>query len=105
MNTAISLGVLRLKNPVLVASGTFGCAEEFEKLIKVDRLGALVTKTITLTPRQGNPPPRIIETAAGMLNSIGLEHIGPDNFISSLFVLFCQVPLKFMSYLSLLFDI
>ncbi|HDZ77270.1 MAG TPA: dihydroorotate dehydrogenase [Candidatus Omnitrophica bacterium] len=81
MNTAISLGTLRLKNPVLVASGTFGYAEEFKNLIKVERLGALVTKTITLCPRQGNLPPRIAETPSGMLNSIGLENKGLDNFI------------------------
>ena len=81
MKTAISLGALRLKNPVLVASGTFGYAEEFKNLIKVERLGALVTKTITLRPRQGNLPPRITETPSGMLNSIGLENKGLDDFI------------------------
>ncbi len=72
---------LRLKNPVMVASGTFGYAEEFRDFIDLKKLGAIVTKTITLKPRQGNPPPRTCETPAGLLNSIGLENPGIDRFV------------------------
>jgi len=83
MQTKLSLniGKLKLKNPVMVASGTFGYAEEFEGFIDLKRLGAIVTKTITLNPRVGNPMPRTCETPAGMLNSIGLENPGIDKFI------------------------
>ena len=65
----------------MVASGSFGYAEEFKDLIDLKKLGAIVTKTITLNPRQGNPPPRTCETPVGMLNSIGLENPGIDKFI------------------------
>jgi dihydroorotate dehydrogenase (NAD+) catalytic subunit len=81
MNLSVKIGKLKLKNPVLLASGTFGYAEEFEDFIKLEKLGAIVTKTITLAPRVGNPPPRIVETASGMLNSIGLENPGVNIFI------------------------
>jgi len=65
----------------MVASGTFGYAEEFKGLLDLRKLGAIVTKTITLNPREGNPSPRTCETPAGMLNSIGLENPGIDGFI------------------------
>lgn len=81
MNITISLGNLKLKNSVLVASGTFGYAEEFKDLVRLNNLGAIVTKTITLNSRQGNFPPRLVETASGILNSIGLENQGLENFI------------------------
>ncbi len=77
----IKIGKIKLKNPVMVASGTFGYAKEFEKLIDLKKLGAIVTKTITLKPRTGNPMPRVCETASGMLNAIGLQNEGVDNFI------------------------
>lgn len=77
----IKLGKLVLKNPVMVASGTFGYAQEFEDFMDLKKLGAVVTKTITIKPRQGNLPPRTCETPAGMLNSIGLENPGVDVFI------------------------
>ncbi|MBU1999052.1 MAG: dihydroorotate dehydrogenase [Candidatus Omnitrophota bacterium] len=77
----INIGKLRLKNPVMVASGTFGYAEEFMNFINLRELGAIVTKTITLKPRKGNLPPRTCETPAGMLNSIGLENPGLEVFI------------------------
>jgi len=73
---SINIGKLKLKNPVMVASGTFGYAEEFKDFINLKELGAIVSKTITLKPRQGNLPPRTCETPAGMLNSIGLENPG-----------------------------
>jgi dihydroorotate dehydrogenase (NAD+) catalytic subunit len=78
---SIKIGKLKLKNPVMVASGTFGYAEEFKDLLNLKQLGAIVTKTITLKPRRGNPPPRTCETPAGMLNSIGLENPGIAAFL------------------------
>ncbi|MDP2941416.1 MAG: dihydroorotate dehydrogenase [Candidatus Omnitrophota bacterium] len=80
-NLAVKIGKLKLKNPVLVASGTFGYAEEFADFLGLKQLGAIVTKTITLSPRQGNVPPRTCETPAGMLNSIGLENPGVESFM------------------------
>lgn len=77
----VKIGNLNLKNPVLVASGTFGYGEEFAGFIDLKKLGAIVTKTITLKPRQGNGPPRTCETASGMLNSIGLENPGLEIFL------------------------
>ena len=82
INFETKIGKLRLKNPVLVASGTFGHAKEFEKFIDLKKLGGIVTKTITLKPRLGNPPQRIVETPSGMLNAIGLQNPGADKFIS-----------------------
>ncbi|MFA5099567.1 MAG: dihydroorotate dehydrogenase [Candidatus Omnitrophota bacterium] len=79
---AIRIGGLKLKNPVMVASGTFGYAEEFKDLCDLKHLGAIVTKTITINPRQGNPMPRTCETPAGMINSIGLENPGIERFLS-----------------------
>ena len=81
INLKVKIGKLQLNNPVMVASGTFGYAEEFKGFIDLKKLGAIVTKTITLKPRQGNPPPRTCETPAGLLNSIGLENPGIDKFI------------------------
>jgi len=80
-NFSVAIGKLKLKNPVMVASGTFGYAEEFKDFMDLKQLGAIVTKTITLKPRQGNPSPRTCETPAGMLNSIGLENPGIEIFI------------------------
>jgi len=81
INLGVEIGKLKLKNPVMVASGTFGYAEEFSDFIDLKKLGAIVTKTITLKPRQGNLPPRTCETPSGMLNSIGLENPGLEVFI------------------------
>jgi dihydroorotate dehydrogenase (NAD+) catalytic subunit len=80
-NLKVKIGGLELKNPVIVASGTFGSGEEYKDLIDLDKLGAIVTKSITLRPREGNPPPRVVETPSGMLNSIGLQNDGMDAFI------------------------
>jgi len=77
---SVTLGRMRLSNPVMVASGTFGYGTEPFELLRKTALGAFVTKTVTLKPREGNPPPRIAETACGMLNSIGLENPGVDAF-------------------------
>lgn len=78
----ITIGNLVFKNPVLTASGTFGYAREFEPYVSLNQLGGVVVKGISLEPRRGNPPPRIVETAGGMLNAIGLENVGLDRFIS-----------------------
>jgi dihydroorotate dehydrogenase (NAD+) catalytic subunit len=78
---SVNIGKLKLKNPVMVASGTFGYGEEFADFLDLKKLGAIVSKTVTLKPRQGNLAPRTCETPAGMLNSIGLENPGIDRFI------------------------
>ncbi len=78
---SVKIGKIRLKNPIMVASGTFGYGEEYKDLLDLKRLGAIVTKTITIEAKSGNPPPRIAETPYGMLNSIGLENSGVDSFI------------------------
>ena len=89
MNTSVKIGKITLKNPVMVASGTFGL--EYKPLTDINSLGALVVKTITLNGRVGNPPPRIVETAAGILNSIGLENKGVDDFIGNKLAAFEEV--------------
>ncbi len=78
----ISIGSLRLKNPVMTASGTFGYGEEYASLVNLNLLGAIIVKGISLLPRKGNPPTRIAETACGMLNAIGLENVGLERFLS-----------------------
>jgi len=80
-NLGVNIGKLKLKNPVMVASGTFGYAEEFKDFIDLKKLGAIVTKTITLKPHLGNPPPRTCESPSGLINSIGLENPGIDIFL------------------------
>ncbi|MFH1406456.1 MAG: dihydroorotate dehydrogenase [Candidatus Omnitrophota bacterium] len=81
VDLAVKIGKIKLKNPVTVASGTFGFAEEFKHLTELRALGGVITKSITLEPRQGNLPPRIVETASGMLNAIGLQNPGIETFI------------------------
>ncbi len=80
-NLSVNIGKLKLKNPVMVASGTFGYASEFEDFMDLKQLGAIVTKTITIKPRQGNAIPRTCETPSGMINAIGLENPGIDAFV------------------------
>src|SRR3989337_2539775 len=80
-NLSINIAGILLKNPVMTASGTFGYGVEFTPFMDLNRLGAVIVKGLSLKPRQGNPPPRIVETAAGMLNSIGLQNIGVEAFI------------------------
>ncbi|MGP8253837.1 MAG: dihydroorotate dehydrogenase [Terracidiphilus sp.] len=77
----VSLAGIELVNPVIAASGTFGYGIEFEEIVSLDRLGAFVTKGISLEPMAGNAPPRIIQTAAGMLNAIGLQNVGVVEYI------------------------
>jgi dihydroorotate dehydrogenase (NAD+) catalytic subunit len=80
VDLSVRLGPLRLANPVLTASGTFGYGDEYAHVVDVKALGAVITKTLTLEARPGNPPGRIAETASGMLNSIGLENMGLERF-------------------------
>jgi len=81
MDLSVNIGPLRLKNPVLTASGTFGYGLEYAGLVDLNRLGGIVVKGLSLEPHRGNPPPRITETPAGMLNAIGLQNIGLEVFI------------------------
>ena len=82
VDLSVRLGRLRLPNPILVASGTFGYARELENLVDLARLGGILPKTITPQPRAGNTPWRTVETAAGMLNSIGLDNDGIEAFVA-----------------------
>jgi dihydroorotate dehydrogenase (NAD+) catalytic subunit len=81
MNLSVDIGKLRLKNPVMTASGTFGYGGEYEEFVDPGALGAVVMKGISLRPMEGNPPPRICETACGMLNAIGLQNVGLKRFL------------------------
>ena len=78
----VELSGITLKNPLLVCSGTYGNGREYEEWLDLERLGALITKSVTLHPCAGNPPPRLWETPSGMLNSIGLENKGLDSFLT-----------------------
>lgn len=82
VNLSVKIGQLELKNPVLVASGTFGYGLESQDFFDVSQLGAIITKSLSLKPRIGNPPQRIVETPAGMLNAIGLANIGVEKFVN-----------------------
>lgn len=79
---AVQLGRLKLSNPILVASGTFGYAREMAGVVDFAKLGGVIPKTVTAKPRAGNPPPRTVETPSGMLNAIGLDNDGIDHFIA-----------------------
>jgi len=78
---AVEIAGIKMKNPVMTASVTFGCGEEYADYVDLNRLGGIVVKGLSLKPRPGNPPPRIMETAGGMLNAVGLQNIGVDAFI------------------------
>jgi len=81
-NVSIDFAGIKLKNPVLTASGTFGYGEEYAEFVDLNKLGGVIVKGISLKPIKGNPPPRIWETPSGMLNAIGLENPGLDVFIN-----------------------
>lgn len=81
IDLSISIGNLKLKNPILLASGTVGYGNEIAQLTDLSKLGGIVTKSLSLKPRKGNPPQRIVETPSGMLNAIGLANVGVDVFI------------------------
>ena len=93
-NLRVSIGGVEFNNPVFVASGTFGYGNDVSELVDVNQLGAIITKSITFHPREGNPPPRIIETPSGMLNSIGLANIGVDQFIKEMIPYYASLETK-----------
>jgi len=81
LDLSVHIGSLAMSNPVGVASGTFGYGEEYDELVRIDALGALYTKAVTLEPRRGNPAPRLVETPMGLINSIGLANPGVEGFL------------------------
>lgn len=83
MNTSVNLAGIKMKNPVTVASGTFGYGREFEEFIDLNKLGGICTKGTSLKPKAGNKPPRVYETPAGMLNAIGLQNPGVEYFMNN----------------------
>ena len=78
---SVKLCSIKLQNPIILASGTCGFGEEIAKFLNLNKVGALITKTITLKPKEGNPPPRIAEVEGGIINSIGLENPGIKVFV------------------------
>ncbi|MDD3088581.1 MAG: dihydroorotate dehydrogenase [Candidatus Omnitrophica bacterium] len=80
MDLTVTIGGMKFKNPLWAASGTFGCGKEFVDFLDLSEVGAIVAKTVTLNPREGNSTPRVVETPSGMLNSIGLENKGVEHF-------------------------
>jgi len=94
MNLSVNVGKLRLPTPILCASGTFGFGDELKGLVDYKKIGAVVAKTITLRPREGNPPPRIYETAQGVINSVGLQNPGLDVFIEDNLPLLRKIPTR-----------
>lgn len=92
VDLTVTLGRLHLRNPILVASGTFGYAREMAGVVDFTRLGGIVPKTVTRQPRIGNPPPRTVETPSGMLNAIGLDNDGIDHFIAHHFPYLRTLP-------------
>lgn len=85
VSMAVEIGALKMKNPMLTASGTFGFGEEFADFIDLECLGGFIVKGTTLEPREGNPYPRMAETPSGMLNAVGLQNKGVDHFISEIY--------------------
>ncbi|HBR21847.1 MAG TPA: dihydroorotate dehydrogenase [Nitrospiraceae bacterium] len=83
MNLTVNIGKLKLKNPVMTASGTFGYGEEYSEFVDLNKLGAVVVKGLSLKPMEGNPSPRIYETPCGMLNAIGLQNVGVKEFLKT----------------------
>jgi dihydroorotate dehydrogenase (NAD+) catalytic subunit len=94
MNLKVKIGKLELNTPIVCASGTFGYADELKGLVDFRPIGAVVAKTITLKPRAGNVPPRIYETAYGVINSVGLENPGLEVFIKEKLPLFAKLPTR-----------
>lgn len=92
VDLSVQLGRLRLRNPILTASGTFGYAREVESLVDFRRLGGILPKTVTAEPRAGNSPWRTVETSAGLLNSIGLDNDGLDAFIAHHLPYLAELP-------------
>ncbi len=91
-NMSVSFAGINLKNPVIAASGTFGYGLEFEDIVHLDRLGGFVVKGLSYEPMAGNPPPRLFETSAGMLNAIGLQNIGAEAFVKEKLTTLRRIP-------------
>lgn len=83
VDLSVAIGSLKLRNPIMLASGTVGYGNEMSEFVDLNSIGAIVTKSLSLKPRKGNPPQRIVETPAGMLNSIGLANVGVEEFIKT----------------------
>ncbi len=81
VDLSVQIGPLKLRNPVMLASGTVGYGNEISEFVNLNKLGAIVTKSLSLKPRKGNPPQRIVETPSGMLNAIGLANVGVEVFL------------------------
>jgi len=93
----VKIGSLEFNNPIFVASGTFGYGLESSDFVDINKLGAIVTKSLSLKPRKGNPPPRIVETPSGMLNAIGLANIGVERFLKEKLPLLNQFDTKIIA--------
>lgn len=83
VDLSIQIGSLKFRNPIFLASGTVGYGDEISEFVNLSKIGAIVTKSLSLKPRKGNPPQRIVETPAGMLNAIGLQNVGVEEFIKN----------------------
>jgi len=83
VDLSVNVGPLKLKNPILLASGTVGYGNEIAEFIDLNKIGGIVTKSLSLKPRKGNPPQRVVETPSGMLNAIGLANVGVEEFLKS----------------------
>src|SRR4030066_2473266 len=81
IDLSVKIGSLTLRNPIMLASGTVGYGNEMSEITDLNKLGGIVTKSLSLKPRKGNPPQRIVETPAGMLNAIGLQNVGVEEFL------------------------
>ena len=96
VDLSVNIGKLKLKNPVMLASGTVGYGNEIAQYTDLNRIGAIVTKSVSLKPRKGNPPQRICETPSGMLNAIGLANVGVELFIKEKIVILQREQLRNM---------
>ena len=90
----IQIGNIEFKNPLFTASGTFGYGNDVPDFVDVSKLGGIITKSITLHPREGNPPPRIVETPSGMINSIGLANVGVDHYMREMVPFYSTIDTK-----------
>ena len=101
---SVKLGPLELKNPLMTASGTFGYGREYESLVDLNLLGAIVVKGLSMKPIAGNPPPRIVETPCGMLNAIGLANIGLEEFMTEKLPWLKTLDTRIISFFDARFD-
>lgn len=96
VDLSVEIGALKLSNPVMTASGTFGYGLEFQDLVPLEEIGAIIVKGTTLEPREGNPAPRMAETAQGMLNCVGLQNKGTDWFCERIYPQIKDIPTPFI---------